>query len=225
MLKALGKLGILIINVPEDTRDLASAGKEVLRIPSPEGYVVIPHDYQVKFSFFRGTLLEPIFKHLPMQLREHLANIDVTLYDTKLGQKFMELLGMPDEVVMRTSRMDNIKGGVVKAFKLEGKPIICTVGRSMMRIPVMSIYAFSALEIYSIYKAFAKAKSFRDKTVNGSKQIVKSIVNVTMALAAGAVLGAICARKGSVGSLAGLGIGTYAGTKLGSYINTEIDKI
>ncbi|MDD3012989.1 MAG: hypothetical protein PHC34_04730 [Candidatus Gastranaerophilales bacterium] len=224
--KGWGKLAILALNIPEDGRDIGNAGKQILNIPLKEGEIRTPNTHQVKFSFFRGTLLEPLICKLPKNIQNKLAYYDVSLYDTKFGNKLLNKLGEPTEYVMRTSRPNKIKGGMVKAFMLEGNKLSSLIGRGMMRVPVISVYAFSAFELSSIYRAFTSSKNLKDNIINGNKQLVKSTINVFSFIIASAVLGAFLASKnGAAGSLVGIGLGSYFGTKAGNLINAQVDKI
>ncbi|MDD3014233.1 MAG: hypothetical protein PHC34_11070 [Candidatus Gastranaerophilales bacterium] len=224
--KGWGKLAILAINIPEDSRDIINAGKQMLHIPLKEGEIRIPNTHQVKFSFFRGTLLEPLLKLLPANLRYKIISMDKALDETKFGKRILKKIGKPKETVIRTSRPDKIKDGFVKAYMHKGKTISVLVNRGMMRIPVISVYAFSSLEMPAIYKAFTSSNRLKDNVVNGSKQIVKSTINVFSFIIASAIVGAFLAsKKGAAGSLIGIGLGSYFGTKTGNYINAQIDKI
>jgi|GEM_PF-1116143 len=230
-LKALGKALILLINVPEDTRDIKDAGKQLVHFAKklpPE----IPYDYQTKFSFFRGTLLEPLLRKLVESKNEKISNFgykiyysDKSLYDIQFGQKVKTLLNIDIDDVKNTKRKD-IEGSPIEAFKLKGKYIPKLIGRAMLRIPVISILVFAALEIPSIAKAFLKKQDdWQQNIINGTKQIFKSAINVISVISGGAILGALFAKKGYIGSLVGLGVGTYYGSKAGNYINKKTDEI
>ena len=230
-LKAIGKGLILLINMPEDTRDLVDAGKQLVRLTKkiPPS---IPYDYQTKFSFFRGTLLEPVLKWLIESKNERISELgykiyylDKSFYDTFIGEKISNMLNIIESDVKNTTRKD-IDGRYIEAFKLEGKFIPKLIGRSMQRIPIISLIVFGILELPSIVKSFCnKQKTLKENCINGIKQIIKSSVNVTSIIFSGAILGALFAKKGHIGSLVGLGIGTYLGSKAASYVNEKINMV
>jgi hypothetical protein len=230
-LKALGKALVLLINIPEDTRDIKDAGKQLVHLAKkvpPE----IPYDYQTKFSFFRGILLEPLLKKLIESKNEKISNFgykiyysDKSLYDIQFGQKIKKLLNITEDDAKYTKRID-IEENYIRTFKLGGKFFPKLIGRAMLRIPVISILVFATLEIPSIIKAFLKKQDdWQQNVINGTKQIFKSAINVISVISGGAILGALFAKKGYIGSLIGLGVGTYYGSKAGNYINKKTDEI
>ncbi|OGI17237.1 MAG: hypothetical protein A2287_09385 [Candidatus Melainabacteria bacterium RIFOXYA12_FULL_32_12] len=228
ILKSLGKFGLLAACLPEDTRDVNNAVNQILG----KGDKSIPYSYQPKFSFFRGTLFESGLKKLNDSQNSTLQSIgkkiykaDKTLYDTQLGLKFLKKLGWQDDLAKNTSRID-FMDRVIQGSKIKGSLISKILGKSMLRIPTLSIITLSILEIPSIIKAFTQKDNSKDNLINGTKQTVKSGINVSSLLSGGAVLGAIGqSLLGPVGSLIGLGLGSYYGSQTGKFINDKIDRI
>jgi hypothetical protein len=81
-----------------------------------------------------------------------------------------------------------------------------------MRIPVLGIAFLSLLEVPSIIKSD-----------NHLKQTAKSAISVSSITFSGALLGALGAYAGPLGSLAGLGFGSYLGNKFAKYLNNKIN--
>lgn len=80
-----GLIGLAVINLPEDCRDLSSAYKQLFKAELPK------YDYkncQVPFSFFKGTVLQPIVNKMG-KVGAKLYDYDKTLDGTKLG-KFLK---------------------------------------------------------------------------------------------------------------------------------------
>jgi len=210
---------ILFINIPEDSRDLKNMFGQLKGKPSK-----IPYDYQVPFSFFRGTFLDKPLKKLVNSENERIQDIgnkifiaDKTLYDTKPAEKILKLIGLKEEIKLKTTRL-NINDKPIKAIKIEGNLPVKIIGRTLQRIPVITFGLFSLLELEPIFKAF---KGNENKKINydkGTKQIIKSAISFTSSLFLGGLFGAAGAYLGQAGSLAGLGIGTCLGIKLGKWL-------
>jgi len=232
--KAAGLTTLMAINLPEDTRDLKAAAKQIFTKEIPEHYKVA----QAEFSFFRGTVLEPVVNKLG-KIGVKLHQIDKTLYDTKLGKSLRNRFGVEIDDYIGTNRFikqivedyENPKKYIIDndievlALKLKGKPFGKLVGNTLLRIPVISTYIMAGLELPSIYRAFAAPEKGEDKAICGTAQIVKSTVNMTTITAAVGIFGALLKGKGPVGSLVGMGIGSVVGAHLSKQATEKIDNV
>ena len=219
--KAYGKLAILLNFLFEDGRDFKASLEQIVNKIKGVGST-IPKEFQIPFSYTRGTLSAHLINKMG-KLGDMIYSSDKTLYSLKLSAKLLDKLGLASEDILRTSVKD-IKGNYVDAIKLEGKPLAVLIGRAMLRTPVQGIYILSALELAAIYKAFTKPDKTKDRLTKGSKQIAKSIVNVSSMIIFTSLLGALGASKaGATGSLIGLGVGAYSSTKVSNQINRLID--
>ena len=232
--RAAGLVGLMTINLPEDTRDLAGAWKQFKTGEIPSYY----KDFQAPFSFFRGTFLEPLVNKMG-KLGVKLHKADVPLYDTKFGelcQKVFKYDLSLDEIptnrfvpkiVQDESGKTVIKSFEVYAKKVEGSALGKTVGNALLRIPYISALVLGAMEIPAIFKAFKKpAASTKDRTINGGTQILKSSVNVSAILAGIGMFGYLLkGRGGPIGSLVGMGLGSIAGAYASKEIGNNLDSI
>ena len=189
--KALGIIFLQFINVKEDWRDIT----KIFQKPNT------PHDYQIPFSFIRGT---------PLDKFDKLWKLDKTLYDTSLGNKILNKLGQLDDPLAFKTNLKDHFGMPVYALKINGTFKSQILGRMLMRMPILSLLFLSILEIPTILKS-----------KNSLKQTAKSAINVTSIISGGALLGAIGAYLGPLGSLIGLGIGSYYASKLAKKINNS----
>lgn len=221
--KTLGATLLLLANAPEDTRDLISGINQFINPKKVKAG--LSYDYQSKFSFLRGTLFEFLLKgkgKYTKPISEFLYKKDKTLFDTDIGQKILNLTKSSVEDMQSTPRKDIMKNAV-PAFKFIDKPKLrWIIGRASLRITLLSILVFSALEIPQIIKAFQKGNDLTAKISNGLKQILKSFVNVSVILLSTALFGAFFAQKGPAGSLFGIGTGAYLGSKISKKINEKI---
>lgn len=190
--KAAGIAFLSLINLREDWND-------ILKIFKTNN---VPNTHQIPFSFVRGTPLEKTGF-----IQKFGKYFDITLYDTKIGQKILNLLGKTGFDEFYTGKTDKLGRDII-ALEVKGKPLAKIAGRTLMRMPVLGLLFISLLELPSICKA-----------QNHGKQAVKSAVNVSLILGGGALLGAIGAFGGPLGSLVGLGVGSYLGSKLAESIN------
>lgn len=225
--RAAGLIGLAIVNLPEDTNDLKSAWKQVRTREIPSYY----KDYQAPFSFFRGTFLEPLVNILG-KFGAQLHKLDVALFYTKFGEKLQELLNIDMADTVGTERkvpqiyMDeagktSMREIEVEAVKLSGKTLPKLIGRAMLRIPVISVIALSALEIPAIIKSFKKNNALENKFTTGFKQIIKSITYVISMISGIALIGALFAKKGPAYSVLGMG----AGSVISAFTSKQVVKI
>ena len=231
--RAAGLLGLALINLPEDIRDLKGAWNQIIHGKLP-GY-----DFkacQTPFSFFRGTVLEPLVNKLG-KFGVFLHKWDIPLSDTSFGE-FLEKV-FKFKIDKRNAEETNrfipkvkidpetgktIIGKVeVLAYKIEGKPIGKLIGRALLRLPLMSVIVLGLLELPAIIRKIHKANGMENKAEAGAKQGLKSIINVSSILAGIGLVGALFARKGPAFSLLGMGIGSVAGAYTSKVIQKEID--
>ena len=88
---------------------------------------------------------------------------------------------------------------------------------------MISVLALSLLELPTIFKKISNVKGFKNKSVTGAKQTLKSFINVSSILTGIGLVGALFARKGSAYSLLGMGIGSVAGAYASKKIQKEVD--
>lgn len=230
-LKAAGLLGIAVVNVPEDTRDLKNALADVIKKEKP-GYDY--KNYQSEFSFIRGTLLEPVLNKMG-EIGAKIHELDTSLYHTKFGEYICKKFNIGPESSLETGRVtqkivkDESGQAIIKdckalAYKVEGGAFSRVAGRALLRTPVLGLLVLGALEVPDIAKAYIEPKDSKTKLVKGTTQLAKSAVNLTTVTACVGTAGAILARKGHFGSLAGIGIGAIAGMGVSKLAQNEIDK-
>ncbi len=215
---------ILLANVPEDFRDIRNGFNQIVKGKAYKPS--IPHDYQPVFSFFRGTWFEPLLKGTGKytgKISKFLYNIDKTLFDIDFIRE--KLLNIKQYDKLKTERIDIMKKAV-PAYKVTEKSLLKRIfGRASLRLPLLTVAAFSLLELPSIYKAFNEPNEIKDKINNSIRQTVKSSVNVVSILGGSALFGAILSHLGPAGSLVGIGLGYWAGSKNAKFINDKIDKV
>jgi len=229
-------VGLMAINLPEDSRDIGAAIKQVCKNQLPNYNY---KEFQTPFSFFRGTLLEPLVNKMG-KWGAKLHEFDKPLYDSKFGELCKKVFDfdMVDydgtkrfvpRVIQDETGKTVVKNLEVYAAKVEGSAIGKVVGNSLLRIPIISTLVLSAMEIPAIIKAFCKPESTKDKAINGSTQILKSSVNVSSILTGIGVFGSLLKGRGPVGSLIGMGLGSvagaYASKEIGSKIDFAVDKL
>ncbi|MEI8390851.1 MAG: hypothetical protein WCG23_13320 [bacterium] len=229
--RAAGLLGLMAVNLPEDTRDLGSAWKQIKTGEFPSYY----KDCQTPFSFFRGTALEPLVNKMG-KLGVKLHQWDVPLYETKFGEfckktfkfdtfKYEGTKRFVPQVVFDESGKIITRDIEVFANKVEGKAFGKLVGNMLLRIPQISVFILSALEIPAIIKAFCKPEKSKDKAIDGCTQILKSGVNVSSILTGIGIFGALLKNRGPVGSIIGMGLGSVAGTYVSKKIGNNLDSV
>lgn len=229
--KATAKGLIALINVPEDTSDLKKVKDQLKSSMSKEEAKAL-REYQTKFSFFRGTLFEPLLKKVADSENEKVKKIghkiydaDKTLFDSKLGRKLCKFLNVQIVDSKDTTQIGKIYGEYVKTYKLKGKPLSKFICRSLMRVPKISLAIVAAIELPTVIAAYFKKDNAKDNFKNGAKQTVKSAVNIFAVTTMTAFLGAVLAsRKGHMGSLAGIGLGTFIGSQVSRAVDKKIDE-
>ncbi|MFA6989883.1 MAG: hypothetical protein WC197_07420 [Candidatus Gastranaerophilaceae bacterium] len=249
---ATGAVAVAGLLLPEDLRDTRDCLKQILYNTLPRGLKLSiakkskkfykkfilykpkydPKEYQVPFSFIRGSYLEKIVNRIGGKTGYYLHKWDKTLLDTKLGHKMMDLLKIEEVDKVFTGRLvpqilENQKTGSyfkqdvqVFAKKLEGSTIGKLICRTMQRMTVYGSLSLVAIAIPSIIMAIKNSKNTEDKIKNGSKRTLKTAISVTSSLAFIGLGGALLAPIGPFGSIAGMAIGSA----LSAYISRKINK-
>jgi len=230
--RATGLVALAVVNLPEDTRDLKAAWKQITKGELPKYDY---KEYQHPFSFLRGTLFEPLLGKMG-KFGLWLCEQDVPLYDTKIGSWLRKKLKFQMEDIMLTGRScpwivkDGTGKSVIKkiditAFKLSGSSSAKTIGRALLRTSKIGAIVLLGLELPAIIKETIKPKDIQSKAISGIKQIIKSIINVTSILSGIGIGGAILTKRGPAGSLAGMGIGSLIGIYTSKQISKFLDKL
>lgn len=232
--KAAGLVGLAAVNLPEDTRDLKAAARQIFKGRLPN------YDYkncQTPFSFFRGTLLEPFVNKLG-KFGAKLHEWDIPLSETKFGQflgkifkfeidyfNFERTSRFKPKVIIDESGKTVIKHILLFAYPVNGKPFAKLLGQTLLRIPVISVAALGLLEIPSIVKKIKNGDGAKGKLKDGSIQTAKSAINVAAIISGIGMVGALFNKKGPAFSLLGMGIGSVAGALLSKFAQKKIDNL
>lgn len=223
-LPAVGLVGLALMNLPEDMRDIKSAAGQIRGL-ADKTYQYNPlynrRTHQHSFSFFRGTWVEKrLHKSIDKgnKFAQKLYEMDnYTIYETKLGEKLQKLFGIEQlETSHTVNEIKDLKGIRAKAFRFESKIFGGEItARAMKRLPLLSVIAVALLEVPKIFKATTKGDSIGEQAGNTAKQTIKSGINATSTLAGIGYGGAIGAKyAGAAGSLIGMGAGAVLGSKL-----------
>ena len=220
-LSALGLVGLMAVNFPEDCRDVKAAGKQIgsfikgAKFEGAYNYKELQHP----FSFFRGTLLHKFVDPntaKDKKLARKLFKMDKTVADTTIGQKILNLLktkfiGFKSTKIKQIGHTE-IKHRFVEAKVFKGSAFGKLTARAMDRTPIISLAILAALELPKIFKAMNEGKNIAEQTGNTAKQTVKSGINVASITAGIAYGGAIGSKYGKAfGSLVGMGFGAILG--------------
>lgn len=247
---ALMSLGLAATLLPEDLRDMRDAIKQLNHIVLPkklkdlikeknpkifENFINYApkydyKEYQVPFSFVKGSFLESLMNKYPNKLTHFIYQNDKSLYDTKLGEIVQDFLKIEnaDEIII-DSKVPKIvlsdgKYSIMKlptlALKLEGSKFGKLICRAMQRTTTYGLIAVSLVSLPSIIKAFNKPKNKKDKLENCGRQTVKTVISIVTGISGIALGGSILASLGPLGSVIGMGLGCT----VGSYISNKIAK-
>jgi hypothetical protein len=251
-----GAITVAALLLPEDLRDTRDGLKQVLYNTLSRGLKLSiakknkefykkyiwyrtkynPKEYQVPFSFIRGSYLEKIVNKIGGKVGYYLHKWDKSLLDTNIGQKIMKKLKVRDVDEIFTGRLvPQIKKDIetgkyveqmkeVYAYKLEGSIIGKLICRTLRRITTYGTLSLSAIAVPSIIMAIKKSKNTEDKVKNGGKQTLKSVISVTITLAGIGLGGAILAPIGAAGSVAGMALGSALSAYISSKINKKIGR-
>jgi hypothetical protein len=225
-LRAAGIIGLAVANLPEDWRDIKAGYNQVFKDIKPDYDY---KNYQHRFSFFRGTFLEPVLK-LKSRFGERLGGFlneaDKTLDDTKFG-KFLSKIFKFQIDYENTNLIKRIeKNGEVRfiqSYQIDGKFLSRLIGRSLLRIPVLSVIILGLLEVPKIIGATLNKENAKNKFNAGLKQLTKSAIYVSSVISSIGCFGALLARFGPAGSLIGMGIGSVVGSNISQKMNNLID--
>ena len=223
-LPAVGLVGLAMLNLPEDMRDIKGASKQI-RSFVDKNYKYDPlynrRTHQHAFSFFRGTAIEKwLHKKIDggSKIAEKLYEMDFsTLNETKFGEKINNFFGTKELITSHNvDQIKDIKGVKARAFEFSSKIFGGEItARAMKRLPLLSVIAVALLEVPKIFKATTKGETIAEQAGNTAKQTIKSGINATSTLAGIGYGGAIGAKyAGAAGSLIGMGAGAILGSKL-----------
>lgn len=228
-----GVLALTGILLPEDIRDLKNAisqisdkilpekTKEKLNEKLPKFYskflkyekLYDYKEYQVPFSFIRGSYLEPLVNK--MGKYGYLAHkYDLALLDTKLGKWIAKKLGVSvDEKQIFTERRAEkvifykgkyiVKAQKVFANKLEGTTVAKFLCRIMQRI---TVYGLAAIAIISL--------PFILKSDNKQLEAQSALISIFNTVGCIGLFGTLLSRFGPAGSLAGMGYGSVIAKRI-----------
>jgi hypothetical protein len=247
-----GAIAVAGLLLPEDLRDSMDGVKQVLSKALPRNFQARiakknrkfykkyirykpkynTKDYQVPFSFIRGTFLQSLVNKIGGKIGYYLHLWDKPLLATAFGKKIMSLLHVKitgriftgrkvPQIVKNDETGEYFKDDVkVLAEKLKGMAIGKTICRSLQRITVYGSLALAMIAIPAVVMAVKNSKTPEDKLKNGGKQTLKSVISVVSTLFGIGLGGALLAPMGAAGSVAGMAIGSA----LSAYISSKINK-
>lgn len=199
---ALGSVGLMLINLPEDKRDVIGVVNQLTGAEPLYDY----KNFQHPFSFFRGTMLEKwLHKNVAAGKKwaKFLYNNDISLYNTISDLKFLKPFIAEEKDAIK-SNIKDYRGKSIKAFSFTGNKFAKLTARALKRTTLLGVIAMCLFELPKIFKS--------DKKI---KQVEKSAINVVSITAGIGYIGAIGFKYGgSTGSLIGMGLGAVLGGKL-----------
>ena len=222
-LPAIGLASLAMINLPEDWRDMKSAGGQIRGV-FDKNYKYDPlynrETHQHSFSFFRGTAIEEwLHKKIDSgsKVAEKLYEMDGTLYDTAFGKKIKNFFGIKQlDTVKNVEQIKDFKGDMAKAYQFKSAKFGGEItARAMKRLPLLSVLAIALLEVPKIFKAMDKGDNLGENITSTVKQTGSSAINATSTLAGIGYGGALGAKYGgATGSLVGMGLGAIFGANV-----------
>ncbi|MDD3014466.1 MAG: hypothetical protein PHC34_12250 [Candidatus Gastranaerophilales bacterium] len=246
--RAAGLVGLMLFNLPEDCRDMRNSIRQISNKILPEKikkriekqfpkiYKTFmkcnkKYDYtkyQHSFSFFRGTWFEPLLElkgKIGEKISGRLYDLDMPLLDTKLGKFIKKTLKINDKITISSGIFD-IKDEEVLARSIKGgNKFTRLLGRAMLRMPVLGIYALAFFELPAIINSFKNVHTSKENAESVAKQTAKSAVYVPVMSYGIGILGALGAKKfGATGSLVGMGLGSVVGGIIANKAGEIIDK-
>lgn len=201
-LPAAGIAAVAFANLPSDLKDMKVVGEQVSQLLDGKIHHSVFECYnnQEPFRFLKGTLFQiPMdwFHQRHPELAKKIFKYDKSIYETKFGCKFSELMGCIEK---------NLGKWSVRALK---------------RVTILGVAFLAAFEIPKIIKSAAESKDLEDAVVNSAEQTAKSAFTVTSTTASIAYMGALGSKCGGIfGSVAGMG----AGAVFGSYLSQKFVK-
>lgn len=218
---AIGAIGLTLVNIKEDIRDVKSAIKQIYSKINKNYHYDPLYDrknYQHSFSFTRGVIGEKwlhdkIAEGNPFAQKIH--EMDKTIDKTKLGEWINEKFKIITEDSIKIVKIKNVNEKCARAYKfkssvLGGK----TIARAMKRTTIAGIAVMTAFEVPTIIKECLNSNSFSEKIKKCARQLIKSTANIILTTVGIGIGGAIGAKYiGATGSLIGMGIGAIASNK------------
>lgn len=228
IIPALGLGALAVVNFPEDCRDIKSAynaaSSWIHTGKFRGGYDY--KEFQHEFSFFRGTLLEPLidFKNTKnLSFAKKLYKMDKSLLRTNFGEKVLKFLKVTEgnkETIKKFNKetgdweaAKDINGFKRYATSFKGSAFGKLTARALNRTTLIGTFIIAALELPKIFKAMGEGKNIGEQATSTAKQTVKSGINfasVTAGIAYGGALGSKYCH-GPFGSLLGMGAGAVLG--------------
>ena len=218
-----GALGLTLVNIKEDIRDMKSAGKQIYsKINKNYNYDPLydRKNYQHSFSATRGLVGEEWLYKKYVEGNPFAQKImeagNKTIDDTKFGQWVNEIFDIFEVDNHKVGKIKDSGGNCAIAYKFESSVLGGkTIARAMKRTTLLGVAVMVALELPKIVKETAKGDNFFEHVQNGVKQTLKSAGNVALTTAGIAIGGAIGSQHiGAIGSLIGMGLGAIAGNKM-----------
>jgi len=201
--------GMAAANFPGDLREMGLAFKNPFA----------KRPYQHEMSFFKLTLLDKLPKKYPW-----LSKMDKTFFSTGFGKFVRKKLNIGIDLSDIGKIEDACTKTPLKGYKYTGNFLQRTLGRAMHRLPVIGLFATSALEIPALITSITKTKgNIWDKTRSFGKQLIKSGGYIGFTTAAITIAGAITfpcsALLGLIGMAAGSTLGLIASKKLNKLVD------
>ncbi|OGI00681.1 MAG: hypothetical protein A2Y25_10470 [Candidatus Melainabacteria bacterium GWF2_37_15] len=204
-------LGLAAANFPGDLREIGLALKNPFE----------KRPYQHEMSFFKLTLLDKLPKKYPW-----LGKMDKTFFSSGAGKFLRNKLNIGIDLFDIGNIEDTCTKTNLKAYKYTGNFLQRTLGRAMHRIPVIGLFASTALEIPGLIKSLTKTEgSVTEKSKAFGKQLVKSAGYVGFTTAAISIAGAITFPYSALLSLVGMAIGSTIGLMASKHLNKLVDNI
>ena len=224
---AAGLTAVAIMQLPEDLNDAAEGFKHAKSFLAGNKYEAKYENKvaQHEFSFLRNSLLEKwakITKSETVKKAVHyLQGEDSSLYNTKLGNKIKNFMGIEEGEEIATRMKDEF--GEISINKIKAKNLFGDLtARAMKRTTVLGLAALTLIEAPKIFQAIGQGNDFDEQAGNTLKQTVKSGINIASITAGIAYSGALGAKHGkALGSLVGMGVGAV----FGSFVSNKAQSI
>ena len=217
-----GILGLTLVNIKEDWRDVVSAAKQIYSKINPN-YHYDPlynrHDFQHGFSFTKGLIGEEyMYKKIAEgnKIAQKVRELDITIDDTAFGKFMTKTLKIENNDVKLVNGIKNAIGRKAKAYSFSSKVFGgAMTARAMKRTTLAGVLVAAAIEAPKVFSEATKGDNFFEQGENFAKQVAKSSVNVVSATAG-------IAYGGAAGSIIGMGVGAILGSKVSNKIQDII---
>ncbi len=219
--RALGLSALALAHLPGDWTEVKLAGKELTQnILKGKPIPIEAKMYEYPRYFFKNTFMKGLPERFAL-----IDTFDKTLFDTKVGRGLgrifnVEYIRKPADS-MKYFKERGIKGFI---YQFNGKTASNIVGKVLQRIPLLSVFAMSALEIPAIIRSARVEGSFMDKAKSVTKQLCKSAGYVGLVLGGIALAGAVLGT-GAIASLLAIGLGATVGLQASRELNKILDKV